>query len=233
MNSRIEFFVFSIISIFLFCLATFAYAGETRVFPLQNIDGLTANKVHLKNAVLQGEKSVQVVFPQGSKVEAESTFVLIDGVDFHNGTIEVELAGEPEPDAPKWARGFVGISFRVTEDLARFETFYLRPLNGRTDNQLQRNHSTQYSSYPDYPWSRFRKEEPGKYESYVDLVPGEWTKVKIVVKGETARLYVHGAEQPCLVVNDLKHGAALHGGIGLWVGVKTVAHFRNLRITAG
>ena len=43
-------------------------------------------------------------------------------------------------------------------------------------------------SHPDQPWHRLRKESPGVYESYVDLVPGEWTRVKIVVAGTTARL---------------------------------------------
>jgi len=75
-----------------------------------------------------------------------------------------------------------------------------------------------------------RKETPGKYESYVDLVPGEWTKVKISVTGVKARLYVHGSDQPTLVVNDLKLGLA-KGAIGLWIGPGTVAHFSNLRVS--
>ena len=33
-------------------------------------------------------------------------------------------------------------------------------------------------------------------------------KVRIVVEGERARPFVHGAEQPALVVNDLKRGVA-------------------------
>jgi hypothetical protein len=40
----------------------------------------------------------------------------------------------------------------------------------------------------------------------VDLVPGEWTKIKIDVSGAKAQLYVNGALQPVLVVNDLKLG---------------------------
>jgi hypothetical protein len=44
------------------------------------------------------------------------------------------------------------------------------------------------------PWYRLRKEFPSKYESYVDLMPGVWTKIKIDVRGERARLYVHGQE---------------------------------------
>jgi hypothetical protein len=85
-------------------------------------------------------------------------------------------------------------------------------------------------SFPDFPWQRLRKEFPEKYESYADLVPGEWTKVKIEVRGDKAHLYVHGAEQPALLVNDLKQGQS-QGGIALWVGPGTVAHFSNLRVS--
>jgi len=126
------------------------------------------------------------------------------------------------------------MAFRVAPDAAKdafkYECFYLRPTNGRADDQVRRNHATQYISYPHFPWFRLRKEFPEKYESYVDVVPGEWTKVKIEVRGDTARLYVHGAPQPVLVVNDLKQGKG-QGQIALWVGTGTVAHFTNLRIT--
>ena len=37
-----------------------------------------------------------------------------------------------------------------------------------------------------------------------NLEPGAWTRVRIVVKGGEARLFVHGAEQPSLVVKDMK-----------------------------
>jgi hypothetical protein len=70
---------------------------------------------------------------------------------------------------------------------------------------------------------------PEKYESYADLVPGEWTKVKIQVQGVKARLFVHGAEQPALVINDLKLGTA-RGAVALWIGPGTEGYFANLRI---
>ena len=38
----------------------------------------------------------------------------------------------------------------------------------------------------------------GKYGTYVDLVPGEWTKMKSEVKGDKARLYVNHAPDPHL-----------------------------------
>jgi hypothetical protein len=83
-------------------------------------------------------------------------------------------------------------------------------------------------SLPDWPWSRLRQETPGKYESYVDLVPGEWTKVRIEVQGDRARLYVHDNSQPTLLINDVKSGAHAKGAVALWLDTGTVAYFRNL-----
>ena len=45
-----------------------------------------------------------------------------------------------------------------------------------------------------------------------------------------ARLYVHGNEQPTLVVNDVKSGAHGKGAVALWLEPGTVAHFRNLTV---
>ena len=61
-------------------------------------------------------------------------------------------------------------------------------------------------------------------------MPGVWTKVKIGVRGERAHLYVHGQEQPTLIVNDLKTGAQGKGAVALMGGSSTVAHFRSLRV---
>ena len=99
----------------------------------------------------------------------------------------------------------------------------------RAGDQFQRNHSTQYFSQSEFPWQRLRKENPGVYESYVDLEPGAWTRIKIVVSGTSARLYVNGADQPCLIVNDLKLGDS-HGQVALWTGSNSEAYFSNLTI---
>ena len=163
--------------------------------------------------------------PQGGGGDGRG---VLKGKSFRDGTIELELAGAPMASAGEAARGFVGIAFRVQGD--RFENIYLRPTNGRAEDQVRRNHTVQYASEPDYPWHRLRKEEPEKYETYVDLEPGVWTKVRIVVDGTRARLYVHGATQPTLVVNDLKQGIG-EGGVALWIGPGTEGHFANLKIT--
>jgi hypothetical protein len=156
---------------------------------------------------------------------------VIEGVEFGNGVIEAEIAGAPRKGAGEGARGFVGVAFRVQPDLRTYDAFYLRPTNGRADDQVRRNHSAQYISHPDWPWFRLRKETPEKYESYVDLVPGAWTKLKIEVRGAQARLYVHDQPQPTLIVNDLKSGSDARGGVALWLDAGTEAHFGTVTVT--
>ncbi len=155
---------------------------------------------------------------------------ILKGPEFHNGTIESEMAGQPAAGAIAGARGFVGLAFRVQNEGAPYENIYLRPTNGRADDMFRRNHSTQYTSEPAWPWERLRKESPGVYESYVDLQPGILTRYKIIVKGTRAELYVHDAKQPSLIVKDLKLGD-VSGAIALWIGPGTEAYFANLKVT--
>jgi hypothetical protein len=175
----------------------------------------------------RGKQSLKVTDAGGL---SEEKMVKINHLDFKNGVIEIELAGKLAENASETARGFVGIAFRIKDDNSKFECIYLRPTNGRADDQVRRNHSVQYISYPDFPWYKLRQETPEKYESYVDLVPGEWIKVRIEVSGEKAKLFVHGNLQPTLIVNDLKLGGDSHGSVGLWIGPGTEAHFSNLFI---
>jgi hypothetical protein len=204
-------------------------AAQPGTFPLDSAAGLKLNRVNAEAVVFKGRKAIRVTEPADAPGQREDRLVILPGTVFQNGRIEVDLAGQPGAGAVEGARGFVGVAFRVAPDASKFECFYLRPTNGRADDQVRRNHSAQYVSYPDFPWLRLRKESPEKYESYVDLVPGEWTKVKIEVSGVKARLYVHGNEQPTLVVIDLKLGET-KGAVALWIGPGTVAHFSNLRI---
>jgi hypothetical protein len=78
------------------------------------------------------------------------------------------------PNAPGSARGFIGLAFRNKDDNSKFESIYIRPTNGRADDQVRRNHSIQYFSFPDYDFERFRKEAPEKYESYAVMGLIEW-----------------------------------------------------------
>jgi hypothetical protein len=114
---------------------------------------------------------------------AGNGLALLPQTDFQDGAIELEVAGEVAPGADAGARGFVGVAFRVQPGGKAFELFYLRPTNGRADDQLRRNHALQYVSAPDFPWERLRKDTPGQYEAYADLQPGAWTRMRIVVHG--------------------------------------------------
>jgi len=161
----------------------------------------------------------------------EATFARLVGSNFHDGTIEVKVLSRLLPQAPALARGFIGLAFRINEANSQFESVYIRPANGRADNQLQRNHSVQYFSYPDYKYERLRQEVPGQYETYADLELNKWTRLRLVVHGAKAELYLNDNEQPTLLVNDLKHGSDARGGIGLWVDVGTEGFFSDLKIT--
>jgi len=141
----------------------------------------------------------------------------LKGIEFKNGTIEVRELSRLLSTAPPTARGFIGIAFRIKEDNSKFECIYIRPTNGRADDQVRRNHSIQYFSYPEYKFDRLRKESPEQFESYADMGLNEWIKMKIVVNGNKAQLFLNANQQPSLIVNDLKLGADLSGGIGLYV----------------
>ncbi len=223
-----------------------AWAQPTRV-PLETPAGLRLHNVSATPATLQDRKGLRVELSEETRRRLQAMtpaeqqqaaqqgpleqLAVIEASDFGDGVIEAEIAGAPRADAGEGARGFVGIAFRMQDDLKTYDAFYLRPTNGRADDQVRRNHSAQYIAHPEWPWFRLRKEFPEKYEAYVDLVPGEWTKVRIEVRGAQARLFVHGQAQPTLVVNDVKSGTAGRGKIALWIDSGTVAHFRNLTVT--
>jgi hypothetical protein len=193
----------------------------------QTADGLAGKNVSIAQTNFKGRSAIQIIATPGA-LNATS-YAVIKEVSFRDGTIEVDLAGQPAAGAGAYgARGFIGIAFRLQDD-GRYEYIYLRPTNGRAEDQVRRNHSTQYSSHPDFDFARLRQQAPEKYESYVDLQPGVWTRYKIEVEGRKARLYVHGAEQPCLIVNDLKLEPR-EGGVALWVGPGTEGYFSNLEI---
>ena len=197
-------------------------------FDLDSISNVDLYNVSASRVSYRGKSALRLI--ERENTEGAHAIAIIPNSLFKNGVIETEIAGTLLADAPESMRGFVGIAFRVQPQGSQFECFYLRPTNGRAEDQLRRNHATQYISHPDYPWFKLREENPGVYESYTDLVPDEWTKIKIVVAGVRAQLFVNGAEQPCLVVNDLKLGE-LQGQVALWIGLGTEAHFSDVHVT--
>jgi hypothetical protein len=195
------------------------------VISAQSVDQLIPHRVKLEAVDYRGKRAVKVV--EDGPVPDGQAYATVKGAVFHDGEIAVELAGRPASDAGGGARGFIGIGFRLQN--GQYEYIYLRPTNGRADDQVRRNHSTQYGSHPKFGFAKMRAQSPEKYESYVDLEPGVWTRYRITVEGTKARLYVHGAAQPCLIVNDLKLGDS-SGGVALWIGPGTEGYFTALKI---
>jgi hypothetical protein len=70
-------------------------------------------------------------------------------LDFGDGTIDVEVASDLASDAPAYARGFIGLAYRIDAQ-GRFENIYLRPTNSTAPDQVRRNHTIQYAAYPDF-----------------------------------------------------------------------------------
>lgn len=194
-------------------------------------DSVEDVSVHSFHGKIDGKTALRIIKDSVVVAFDEPTFSRIKGVEFENGTIEVRVLSRLLPDAPNFSRGFIGVTFRINDDNSEFESIYVRPSNGRADDQVRRNHSVQYFSYPDYKFDRLRKETPEKYESYADIGLNEWIDLKIVVKDSEAKLFINGSKQPTLIVNDLKHGADRFGAIGLWVDVGTEGFFRDLKIT--
>lgn len=222
--------------------AAFAQEGRaaSRRDPLASTDGLRLHNVTASSVIFAGKRGVRLAVSDSARRSVEGlpidqqqleTFAIIKETEFTNGVIELEVAGAPAPGATGGARGFVGVAFRVQSDLKTYDAFYLRPTNGRADDQVRRNHSTQYIAHPAWPWERLRRETPERYESYVDLQPGVWTRLRIEVRGTMARLFVHGRTQPTLIVADVKSGETGRGAIALWIGPGTIAHFRDLRVS--
>lgn len=211
-------------------IATGATLAVAQTADLAMNHRITAHNVAAEPAEFLGRKALRVVEAPGKEGEAEDKLAIVDGIEFGNGTIELEIASRPKQGSGQGARGFAGIAFHVAADRSKFECFYLRPTNGRADDQERRNHSVQYISFPDHPWHKLRKEAPSRYESYADVQPSVWMPVRVEVEGAKARLYVLGATQPTLLVSDLKMGPT-QGGIAFWIGPGTEAFFRGLKVT--
>ena len=193
-------------------------------------NNLEAVGVSMSLEKLSGKEVVKVIKDPKLTDADEPAFVKIKGVDFKNGTIEVKVLSRLLKNAPEGARGFIGLAFRINDNNSKFESIYIRPTNGRADDQVRRNHCIQYFSYPDYKFDRLRKESPEKYESYADMGLNEWIKLKIVVRGQQAKLFLNDNKQPSLIVNDLKLGENLSGAIALFVDNGTEGFFSGLKI---
>ena len=152
--------------------------------------------------------------------------IWIEGSDFAEGTIEVEVRGRDVLQ-----QSFLGLAFHRRDD-DTYDAVYLRPFNFRATDPDRHQHAVQYVAVPDFDWPRLRKEFPEEFENPVDqsIAPTGWVPLRVVVKGRTIQIYAGPVKAPTLEVRKL--GPHDRGQIGLWVGNNSDGDFAALRITA-
>jgi hypothetical protein len=210
----------------LFFLFTSIASGQK--IKLSTRNGIIPHNTEISDVKFKGKKALKVNAIVGSKL----AIVKIPNSNFDDGIIEIEMASNRAINSHPDNRGFAGMAFHLSEDNSSFDCIYLRATNGRAENQVQRNHTVQYFALPDFHFPILREKFPEKYETYVDVMPEEWIKLKIVVESRTAKLYVANQSQPTLIVSELLNKNT-SGGIALWVGGGTDAYFSKLKITKG
>ena len=195
-----------------------------------NIKNYEAVHTDINNAQIEGETVLRVTKKDKLMQFDENTVVLAKDTDFHNGTIKVKMLSRLLPDAPDFARGFIGIVFRANEDSSEFESFYIRPTNAMTDDPVRKAHGCQYFSYPGYTFAYFREFGITKYEAPVRYGLDEWVELTAVIKDDTAEFWLNDEKEPVLTVTDMKHGKDARGRIGFFSEIGTEAFFKDLEI---
>lgn len=186
----------------------------------------------IEDAVLDGQPVLRIIKKDKIECFDENTCALLNNIQLHNGTIEVRIRSRLLPDAPDFARGFVGIVFRAKADASEFESFYIRPTNGRSCTDLiRKTHGCQYFSYPGYTFSYFREFGITEFESPVDIDLDEWITLCAVIHNETASFYLNHASQPVLTVSNMKHGIGQSGFLGIYVDIGTEAFVSDVKVT--
>ena len=150
--------------------------------------------------------------------------VWLDGFEFSAGTIEFDAKGKSAPPQSS----FVGVAFRVA-GAATHDAVYFRPFNFRAADAERKSHAVQYVSEPQWPWQKLRQEKPGQFEKPIEPAPDgdAWFHAKVVVEKRQVSVFVNGAQEPSLVVNELSDRPG--GSVGLWCnGYGVIA---NLKIT--
>lgn len=151
--------------------------------------------------------------------------VYLQGVEFANGTIEIDIKGRDVQGA-----SFVGVAFHGV-DGTTYDAIYFRPFNFKTEDAARRVRAVQYISHPVHPWQKLRAEHPNKYEKGANPVPDPngWFHARVVVASPNVSVFIDDGKEPALVVEQLSDRKK--GLVGIWVGNGSGGDFANLKIT--
>ena len=184
-----------------------------------------SGKLHAVNrdiAALNGQPSAVHL-----SARAAEGLAWIEGADFGEGTIELDVRGRDTPNM-----SFVGIAFHGADDDKTYESVYLRPFNFRTTDPARHHHAVQYMAPPEFDWPNLRAQFPEEFENAVDasVSPTDWVPLRVVVTASRVAVYAGAAKTTTLDVRKL--GKRTHGKLGLWVGNNSEGDFANLRVAA-
>ena len=192
------------------------------------VENFIAVNTSAEETILNGEKVLRVVKNRRLNDFDIDSIVKLKDFDFHNGEIEVEMLSKLLPDAPDFARGFIGIAFRIAEDNSAFESFYIRPTNAMTDDPVRKSHGCQYFSFPKYTFAYFREKNISDYEAPINFGLDTWVKLTAKIFDDTAEFFLN--DKLTLAVKDLKGGKNLRGSAGFFLDTGTEAFYKNLKI---
>jgi hypothetical protein len=181
--------------------------------------GLNASKRTISRITDGTRKGVRL-----SEAEGEGPAYLPD-IELADGTIEVDIKGKDVQGA-----SFVGVAFHGM-DGTTYDAIYFRPFNFKTEDQARVLRAVQYISQPAHPWQKLRAEHPGQYEKPVKPVPDPngWFRARVVIASPKVSVFVDGAKDPCLTVEQLSDRKK--GLVGLWVGNTSGGDFANVKVT--
>jgi len=151
--------------------------------------------------------------------------VWLTGVEFSNGSIELDIRGKDI-----FQQSFPGIVFHGIDNQT-FDAIYFRPFNFQSADPARIIHAIQYVSHPDNTWYVLREKHNGKYEKALIQPPGanEWFHVKITIQYPQVSVYVNGNPEPSLSIDKLN--SRITGKIGLFAGNNSDGDFANLQLT--
>jgi hypothetical protein len=157
--------------------------------------------------------------------KADVGIAWVDGTDFGEGTIELDVHGKDVLQ-----QSFVGVAFHGKNDTT-YESVYIRPFNFRATDPARHQHAVQYMTLPEFDWPRLRQEFPEEFEKPVNstLSPTDWVPLRITVRGPRVQIFVGLVANVTLEARKL--GTLDRGMVGLWVGNSSDGDFANLRIT--
>jgi hypothetical protein len=110
----------------LLLVSTYGYS-QTIQFEKASLEPV---QVSMSIEKLSGKQVLKIIKDSTVKKVDEPTIVKLRGMDFKNGTIEVKVLSRLLKNAPEFARGFIGVAFRINDSNSHYESIYIRPTNG-------------------------------------------------------------------------------------------------------